>query len=135
MPDNQILFVGGHHHRFLVDVFAAVTQDLFAHLTDVLEGGRRTRRVKDKNVGGCLAEATKRRRSRFALSAVQIPFLQRIFRECVDGRKIGNVDFDDAVVVGHQTCCVAVRMYRRSHRLAELIVHKLLLKKEICWKN
>lgn len=73
--DDEILFVGRDDHRFLVDVLAAVTDNLLADLADVLEGGRRTGRVEDQDVGGRLSQSAEGLRRRLALATVQIPLL------------------------------------------------------------
>lgn len=43
----------------------------------------------------------------------------------IDGREVGNVDFNNTII-GHQTSRVTMRMDRRSHTVAELIADKLL---------
>ena len=123
--DDEILFVGRHDHRLLVDVFASVTEDLLADLSDVLESRGRTGRIKDQYVGGCLSQPAEGLRSGFGRGAVQVPLLERIFRKFVDGREIGNVNFDDAII-GHQTGGVAMRMRRRPDAVAELVADELL---------
>jgi len=51
---DEILLVGRHDHGFLVNVFASVSEDLIPDLADVLERRRRSGRVEDEDVGGCL---------------------------------------------------------------------------------
>lgn len=57
---------------------------------------------------------------------MKIPFLDRVFRKFIDGREVGNVDFNDSIITRHQAGRITVRMRCRSHSIAELVVDKLL---------
>lgn len=120
---DEVLLVGRHHHGLLVDVLAAVGEDLVADVADVLERGGRPRRVEHKHVGGRLAQAAERGRRRGL--AVQVPLLDRVLGELVDGREVGDVDLDDAAV-GHEARRVALRVHRGTCAVAEFVAHELL---------
>ena len=115
----QILFIGCNNYGLLIHI-TAVAEHLIADVADVLERQRRSGRVEDQHEGGGLSQAAVA-----APARLQIPLGQRILRELVDGREVGHVDVDDAVV-GHQTALVAPRLQRRSV-LSELIADELLI--------
>ena len=124
-PRHQIALAGCHHYGFLVHI-TAVAEHLVADEADVLERLSGPRCVKDEHVGGCLSQATVGNGRRLA-PALQIPLCQRVFRELVHGREIGDVDVDDPVV-GHEAALVAPWVDGRVDTIAELVADKLLQK-------
>lgn len=123
---HQILFIRCHHDRSLMYIRPSKLKNLLSHLSDVLKSCRGSRCIKDQDISGGLPQATECVGGCVLLLALNVPFLEGVLRKFGNSREIRNLNFNDAVIVGHHTGSVAVCGSGGGHAVTKSIAYKLL---------